>query len=245
MQGIPHHMIDILDSNTMFSVVDFQTRAYAIIEDILTRGKLPIIAGGTGLYTRSVVKGYTFHDVQPDEALRTRLEQKSTEALYEELKAIDEEAAKRNTKENRRRIIRSLEKYYTLGKDALKDHYEPRYEVLQLGVTWPNEILHKRIDERMERRFQEGMIEEVQKLLEEGATDEFMDALGLEYRHITKYLNGTYTSKEQLYDELGRAIKRFAKQQKTWFRKDKDIIWLDMEHDFKAQAEKELDAFLK
>lgn len=245
MQGVPHHMIDILDSNEMFSVVDFQKRAYACIEDILSRGKLPIIAGGTGLYTRSVVKGYTFVEVEPDEALRAKLEAKSTEELYQELLSIDEEVAARNTKENRRRIIRALEKYYLLGKDALKDEYEPRYEVLQLGVTWPNPILHERIDDRMVRRFNEGMIEEVQKLMDEGATPEFMEALGLEYRHIYYYLSGKYKNKAELYDELGRAIKRFAKQQKTWFRKDKDIVWLDMEHDFRKQAEDALDEFLK
>ncbi|WP_418290251.1 tRNA (adenosine(37)-N6)-dimethylallyltransferase MiaA [Massilicoli timonensis] len=244
MQGVVHHMIDILDSNELFSVADFQARAYACIDDILSRGKLPIIAGGTGLYVRSVVKGYTFVKMEPDLELREELEKKTTEELYAQLAEIDEQAAKRNTKENRRRIIRALEKYHVLGKEALQDHYEPRYEALQLGVTWPNAILHERIDVRMKKRFDEGMIEEVKGLMEQGATAAFMEALGLEYRHIYYYLSGRYQSKEELYTELSRAIKRFAKQQKTWFRKDHDIIWLDMEQDYKAQAEAQIEAFL-
>lgn len=244
MQGIPHYLIDILDVNMPYSVVDFQQQSYAIIDDILKRGKQPFIAGGTGLYTRAVVKGYTFNSVEPNEKLREELETKTTEELYDMLRSISEEAAQRSNKENRRRIIRALEKYDALGAEGLEEHYEPRYEVLQLGVTWPNEILHQRIDERMIRRFDAGMIEEVQRLMDEGATDEFLENLGLEYRYIHRYLIGAYESKEEMYDELARAIKRFAKQQKTWFRKDKDIHWLDMSGDFKEEACRYVDEFL-
>lgn len=229
MQGVPHYMIDILDVNTMYSVVDYQREVYRIIDDILSRGKLPIIAGGTGLYTRAVVKGYIFRDVPQNDELRERLETKTTEELYEELKNISEAAAARNTASNRRRIIRALEKYYTIGEAGLEEGFEPRYEALQLGVTWPNEILHKRIDERMKRRFDQGMLEEVKELLRQGATGEFLEALGLEYRYIYRYISGDYKTKDELYEALGRAIKRFAKQQKTWFRKDQDIHWLAMD----------------
>lgn len=245
MQGIPHYMIDILDVNTMYSVVDYQREAYRIINDILSRGKLPIIAGGTGLYTRAVVKGYTFRDIPQNDELRERLETKTTEALYEELKGISEEAAARNTASNRRRIIRALEKYYTIGEAGLEEGYEPRYEALQLGVTWPNEILHKRIDERMERRFHQGMLEEVKNLLKQGATGDFLNALGLEYRYIYRYISGDYKTEEELHQELGRAIKRFAKQQKTWFRKDTDIHWLAMDQQPYEEAVELMENYLK
>ncbi|MEF9920648.1 MAG: tRNA (adenosine(37)-N6)-dimethylallyltransferase MiaA [Erysipelotrichaceae bacterium] len=245
MQGIKHYMVDILDVNQPYSVVDFQQQAYTIIEDIIKRDKLAIIAGGTGLYTRSVVKGYTFNDVDANPELRAELEKQTTEELYQQLVDIDPEVAKRNTKENRRRIIRCLEKYEALGKEGLEDTYEPRYDVLQLGVTWPNDILHERIDERMQRRFDQGMIEEVETLMKQGASDEFLENLGLEYRFIHRYLIGEIKSKADLYDQLGRAIKRFAKQQKTWFKRDKDIKWLDMSGDFRSEACLLVDEFLK
>lgn len=245
MQEVPHHLIDILDVNEPYSVVEFQRQSYEIIEDILSRGKLPIIAGGTGLYTRSVVKGYTFNDVEPNLVLREELEKETTEELYDRLKKIDEEVAKRNTKENRRRIIRCLEKYDALGLDGLQDQYDPRYETLQLGVTWPNEILHQRIDDRMNMRFDKGMIEEVETLKKQGASDEFLENLGLEYRFIHRYLIGVIETKEELYHELSRAIKRFAKQQKTWFKKDKDIHWLNMSEDFQSEASSFVEDFIK
>ena len=198
-----------------------------------------------GQHTRAVVKGYTFRDVPQNDELRERLEVKTTEELYEELKHISEEAAARNTASNRRRIIRALEKYYTIGDEGLEEGFEPRYEALQLGVTWPNEILHKRIDERMERRFNQGMLEEVEELLRQGATGDFLTALGLEYRYIYSYISGDYKTKEELYQELGKAIKRFAKQQKTWFRKDQDIHWLAMDQRPYEEAVELVENYLK
>ena len=245
MDGIPHYMIDILDVNTMYSVVDYQQAAYRIIDDILSRGKLPIIAGGTGLYTRAVIKGYTFSDIGQNDELRAQLEEMTTEALYEKLKGISKEAAARNTASNRRRIIRALEKYEAMGEAGLEEGYEPHYETLQLGVTWPNEVLHQRINERMTRRFDQGMLEEVKGLLEQGATGEFMEALGLEYRYIYRYIRGDFKTKEELYSELSRAIKRFAKQQKTWFRKDQDIHWLAMDQNPEKEAIELVEAYLK
>ena len=120
---------------------------------------------------------------------------------------------------------------------------QPRYETLKFGVTWPREILKQRIDERLERRMKEGMAEEVRALLAEGVSEEFLVKLGLEYKYLTWYLTGKMDY-DQMTEELGNAIKRFAKRQMTWFRKDPAIIWLDMAEDPAAQARPYIDAFL-
>jgi len=138
-------------------------------------------------------------------------------------------------------VMRLLERIH--AGDDLTPKKDPRYNVLKLGVTWPRPILCDRIDERLERRMNEGMVEEVQKLLDEGATPEFLDKLGLEYRYLYRYLAGIMT-KEEALEELARKIKAFAKRQMIWFRKDKSIIWLDMANDPMAQASAEIEKFL-
>lgn len=237
--GVPHHLLDVRQPGEFFSMADFQALAYGAIEDIRARGKQPFLVGGTGLYVDSVTEGYVLSDKKPDAALRARLETLSTPELYARLKAVQPDTEV--DPKNRHRVMRLLEKI--AAGDGGPAPRQPRYEVLKFGVTWPREELKRRIDERLERRLRQGMTEEVRALLDEGVPEEFLVKLGLEYKYLTWYLTGKM-SYEQMTEELARAIKRFAKRQMTWFRKDPDIIWLDMAGDPLAQARPYVEAFL-
>lgn len=240
MRGVPHHLLDVRRPGEFFSMADFQALAYEAIDGILDRGRLPFLVGGTGLYVASVTEGYVLSEQKPDPVLRAELETRSTLELYEMLKARVPETDV--DPKNRHRVMRMLEKL--AAGDEGPAPRQPRYETLKLGVTWPREELKRRIDERLERRLKEGMTEEVRALLEEGVSEEFLVKLGLEYKYLTWYLTGRMEY-EQMKEELGLAIKRFAKRQMTWFRKDPEIVWLDMAGDPAAQARPLIDAFLQ
>ena len=240
MRGVPHHLLDVRRPGEFFSMADFQALAYEAIDGILDRGRLPFLVGGTGLYVASVTEGYVLSEQKPDPALRAELETRSTPELYEMLKARVPETDV--DPKNRHRVMRMLEKL--AAGDEGPAPRQPRYETLKLGVTWPREELKRRIDERLERRLKEGMTEEVRALLEEGVSEEFLVKLGLEYKYLTWYLTGRMEY-EQMKEELGLAIKRFAKRQMTWFRKEPEIVWLDMAGDPAAQARPLIDAFLQ
>ena len=236
---VPHHLIDVCEPGEFFSMADFQRLAYAAIDDILSRGKIPFLVGGTGLYVDAVIDGYELSEIEPDLELRARLETFETPALYDMLK--EKLPDTQIDPKNRNRVMRALERL--AADDYHPGRRSPRYEVLKLGVTWPREILKQRIDERLERRLDQGMIEEVKGLMDAGVSTEFLTKLGLEYRYITEYLLGKWTY-NQMLDELARAIKRFAKRQMTWFRKEENLHWLDMSADPVQQATKLIDAFL-
>ena len=238
-RGVPHHLIDVCDAGDFFSMADFQRLAYAAIDDILARGSIPFLVGGTGLYVDAVTEGYELSDIEPDLTLRARLETFETPALYEMLKEKlpDTDIDPRN----RNRVMRAIERL------AADDYHPgrrcPRYDTLKLGVTWPREILKKRIDERLERRLRAGMTEEVRRLMDRNVSTEFLMKLGLEYRYLTRYLLGEM-GYEQMVLELGNAIKKFAKRQMTWFRREENLHWLDMAADPVEQAAALIDAFL-
>ena len=239
MDGVPHHLLDVRDPGEFFSMADFQRLAYEAIDGILQRNRLPFLVGGTGLYVDAVADGYNLSDKAPDHSLRAHLETFSTPELYEMLKQKLPETD--IDPKNRHRVMRALEKldaddYQPVGKT-------PRYDLLKLGVTWPREILKQRIDERLEKRLQEGMVEEVKALLDEGVSEEFMVKLGLEYKYLTWYLSGKI-GYEQMKEELGNAIKKFAKRQMTWFRRDPRIHWLDMSNNPEAEAEELINGFI-
>ena len=238
-RGIPHHLLDIRDPGEFFSMADFQRLAYEAIDGILARGTVPFLVGGTGLYVDAVADGYELSDKAPDRDLRAYLETFDTPALYEMLKKKlpDTEIDPRN----RHRVMRALERLQ--ADDYHPGRKKPRYKLLKLGVTWPREILKQRIDERLERRLQEGMVDEVRAMLGDGVSEEFLIKLGLEYKYLTWYLTGKI-GYEQMVEELGNAIKKFAKRQMTWFRRDPRIIWLDMQKDPEAEAAGYIEAFL-
>ena len=240
-QGVVHHMIDVREPNEFYSMADFQRLSYQYIEEILGRGRLPMIVGGTGLYVDSVLDGYLLSDKEPDLAYRAELEKLTTPELYDMLMKLRPDVEVE--KNNRNRVMRIIERIHD-GDDAVPGK-QARYESLRLGVSWPRDVLAKRIDERLERRLEQGMIEEVQGLMDRGATTEFLLGLGLEYRFITQYLIGEIPDKQEMLDKLAIAIKQFAKRQMTWFRRNKDIVWLDMSGDYFDQACSAIDAFLR
>ena len=239
-RGVPHHLIDVCEPGEFFSMHDFQRLAYAAIDGIISRGRLPFLVGGTGLYVASVTEGYVMSDSPPDLQYRAYLETFETPALYDMLiKAVPDIQIERN---NRNRVMRVLEKLHA-GDDHVP-HSRPRYECLKLGVTWDRETLKARIDERLERRLSQGMIDEVRGLMDAGVSREFLYKLGLEYRYIAQYLSGEIDTLGEMTESLGNAIKKFAKRQMTWFKRDSDILWLDMTADPVGQACEAIDGFL-
>ncbi|MFR1052005.1 MAG: tRNA (adenosine(37)-N6)-dimethylallyltransferase MiaA [Lachnospirales bacterium] len=243
MEGVPHHMLDVADPGESYSVAQFQRGAYEAIDAIAARGRLPFLVGGTGLYIRAVSEGYVFHAAPPDPALRARLETLPTQELRSSLAALGV-GVDTDAWNNRPRLIRLLEKSRNGEDPHAEAQRQPRYDVLTLGVSFPRETVCRRIDERLRARLDAGMVQEVAELRLQGVSDEFLEGLGLEYRYILRYLQGTLPSEDALIDELGRAIKRFAKRQVSWFKKDKDVHWLDMEADPASEAAALIDAFL-
>ena len=237
---VKHHLIDILEPGTPYSAAEFQNDAYKAIDDVIARGKLPILCGGTGLYSRAVVEGYDFSDAPPSDELRAELAGKSREELLAILSThsiTDIDPQKSN-----RHLIRMIEKVAD-GRPHIPQNC-PKYDVLQLGMTFERQILLDRIKLRLEARIKAGMIEEVKGLMENGVTSEFLEGLGLEYRYTYRYLAGMYDSYDAYFEQLNTEINKFSKRQMTWFRKEKDVVWLDMNGDFESQAVEEVKRFL-
>ena len=241
MARVKHHLIDILDLNAPFSMAEFQPLAYAAIDDISSRGMLPLLVGGTGLYTRSVVEGYNLVDVPPNDELRDTLSKKSAAELRSILASYGVTEIAGEVSE--RRMIRMIEKL-SAGVSA-ESESTPRYDVLQLGMTFERDILYRRIGERLDDRIKQGMIEEVENIVKMGATPEFLEKLGLEYRYTYRYISGQYRSFEDYRAELYKEICHFAKRQMTWFKKEKSIIWLDTSKDTFAEARELIDRFME
>lgn len=242
MEGVPHHLLDVAEPGEQYSVARFQQEAYAALDGILARGRLPFLVGGTGLYLRSVAEGYVFHAAPPNPILRAELEALPTEALRQRLLDAGVELDV-DAWNNRPRLVRLSEKLQSGGDPHAEAERAPRYDVLTLGVAYPRETICERIDRRLIARLDAGMVEEVAALRSQGVSDEFLYGLGLEYRYILRHLTGEL-SRAELIDELGKAIKRFAKRQVSWFKKDKDVHWLDMENTPLAEASALIDGFL-
>lgn len=240
MRGVPHHLLDVRDAGDFFSMADFQRLAYAAIDGVLARGNAPFLVGGTGLYVDAVADGYVFSDTMPNLDYRRELETYDTETLYAMLKRIQPDTEVDPC--NRNRVMRLLEKHRD-GDDAVPGK-QARYDVLRLGVTWPREELRRRIDERLDKRLAQGMVDEVRQLMQRGVSQEFLLKLGLEYRFITRYLTGEISSLEEMKRLLSIAIKQFAKRQMTWFRRNGSIHWLDMHGDPVGEACALIDAFM-
>ena len=233
----PHHLLDVREIGEPFSVSNFQQMAYHAADDIIARGKTPLIVGGTGLYVNSVVYGYVMQDEEADIELRYKLEGFPIEKLQSMLTGEGRAFLELNPSDwkNKRRIIRIIEK--TTRGEPLEYTNSKRYEALQLGTLWSKEAIHSRIDERLETRLAQGMIDEVKTYLENGGNPKYLYDLGLEYRYILRFLTGEFQSMDEFKLELGRAIKRLAKKQVTWFKRDNTINWLDMTADYLQQAE--------
>lgn len=241
MRGVPHHMLDVAEPNEFFSLSHYQRMAYDAIDGILARGNKAFLVGGTGLYINAVADGYNLTESAPDPGLRSRVEAMTSDELISLIRSKSPAAVDRLDLQNKRRLERAAEKLLTAGE--LERPSEPRYETMILGVTWPREILYKRIEERLDRRLAEGMIGEVEQLIADGATDDFLYRLGLEYRYILMYIRGRFGSYGAFRDELFKQIRHLGKEQMTWFRKRKDIRWLNMEGDPFREAAQLIEEF--
>ena len=241
MQGVPHYLLDVAKPNDFFSLVDFQQQAYEAIDSLLAQGTKAFLVGGTGLYVNAVVDGYNIKLQNPDMEVRKELNAKTREELIEIIRSKNPQALEGLDLNNTQRLERTAER--ALVGDTEKRINTPRYETLVLGVTWPRDVLYERIRERLDRRLEQGMIDEVVRLRAEGATDEFLYGLGLEYRYILMYLRGEFESYQAFYDKLFMEIRHLAKGQMTWFRKRPDIHWIDMTADPISQASELIDKF--
>lgn len=237
-----HHLLDVVEPNDPYSVFQFQQQAYEAIDDIISRHKTPFLVGGTGLYVRAVTDGYNFTQDKASEEMIAEIQAKSFEEIKNEILKLNPNIDFDFSNAPKRRIEKILLKL--LNNQPIKTENTPKYEVLKLGLSWDKEVLHDRIMKRLNMRETEGMIEKVKGLLENGATPEFLIGLGLEYRHIYYYISGKYKTYEEYRDNLYREICRFAKRQMTWFRKEKDIIWLNEKGDYKQQAKELIEQFL-
>ena len=223
MRGVPHHLLDVSSPKEIFSVADFQKQSYTAINDILNRGKFPIIAGGTAFYIQSIVDGIVLPEIKSNPNLREDLEKLSLEELQKKLRETDPERYAEIDEKNKVRLVRALEINSQLDK-VPKLQKKPKYEVLQIGLNWPKEILHQRIHDRIVARMKIGMLEEVGGLHESGVSWERLESLGLEYRYLSFILQEKMSAEDALL-ELETKTKQFAKRQITWWKKDESIKW--------------------
>ncbi|MEI6580551.1 MAG: tRNA (adenosine(37)-N6)-dimethylallyltransferase MiaA [bacterium] len=230
MQGIPHHLLDVTNPKKKFTVVEYQKKAISAMAEIIKKGKIPIICGGTGFYIDAITKGIIFPEIPPSNKLRKILEKKTTLQLFKMLQKLDKARAKdiknKNEQNNRVRLIRAIEIAKTLGKvpKIIKD--SPPYKFIKIGLFAPADILKEKINERLFARIKVGMIKEIENLHKNGLPWKRMEELGLEYRYVSLYLQNKLTKKE-MTEKLNSEIYKYAKRQMTWFKRDKDIIWFD------------------
>ena len=226
MAGIPHHLLDIADPQDQLSVVEWRKQADAAVADILARGQLPIIVGGTGFYIQAIVDNFTPPPVPPNSKLRQELDRLSLTELTDRLAQLDPDRLANIETKNPRRLIRAIEIAEYLGSvpNLVDLTSPPQYQVLLIGLDWPAEILKTKITKRLEARLAAGLIDEAKRLQAEGLSLERMTELGLEYRYLVKLLAKELTE-NQMVKSLTQAIWHYAKRQKTWFKKDRRIHW--------------------
>ena len=239
-----HHLIDFLDPDEEFSVADYTDLAHKVIAEIASRGKVPIMCGGTGLYINSVVNDITFGEIETDYKLREELnelaKQHSSQYLLDILKEFDPVSAQRLHPGNLRRIVRAIEFYRTTGipiseHQEMTKQKESRYEPLMLCVKWDREVLYDRINKRVDIMMNDGLLDEVKQLMEMGYTKELNSMKGIGYKEIIDYFEGNM-SLEDTVNLIKQSSRRYAKRQLTWFRRDKRIHWLDANEDFLAEG---------
>jgi tRNA dimethylallyltransferase len=235
---IRHHLIDIVDPEDQFTAADFAHRAVSEAEKIAERGHLPIIVGGTGLYHQALVEGL-FPGPGRDQDLRQKLKQEAEQYgrpwLYQKLKEVDPEYAKKVTERDSLRIIRALEVYYLTGK-PISEHFRETaspaknkgFILYQIGLKLEREELYRRIEERVVRMFVQGIVEEVRNLLSQGIPEQAPPFKGLGYRHVLKYIKGEI-SLEVAINLTKLETRHYAKRQMTWFRKSPGIVWFEVE----------------
>lgn len=226
MRDVRHHLLDVANPWKQFSVALYKKLAEKALGDILRRGKIPIICGGTGLYIDTLINGTILPEVEPDRKLRKKLNRKTAKPLYEILKKLDPRRAREIDQNNPRRIIRAIEIARALGRVPTYDQQPTTYDTLKIGLRLPDNELKRKIHIRLFARMSRGMAGEVKHLRASDLSWKRLDSFGLEYRYLAKYLNNKISKKEMLA-KLETETWRYAKRQITWFKRDKSIFWLD------------------
>ena len=235
MQGVPHHLIDILEPWEEFNVVVFQKRCLECMEQIYDRGHIPILVGGTGFYIQAVLRGIDFTENEENTEYREKMEQlakeKGPEVLHDMLRKIDPVSAENIHTNNIKRTIRALEYYKQTGEPISRHNEQERqkespYAFAYFVLNDKRDRLYQRIDARIDEMLLEGLVAEVEKLKEKGCHRGMVSMQGLGYKEILEYLDGECTLEEAVY-KLKRDTRHFAKRQITWFKRERDVIWVD------------------
>lgn len=247
MQGIKHYLVDYISPDERYSVARFKQDAKNAIKDIIAKGKTPIIVGGTGLYVDSLIYEIDYPQIELDEEYRNKMENIANEGRLEELyllaKKIDPKAIEKISPNDQKRIIRVLEIYNSTGKTKTQLEEESRkkveYDYKVFAINWEREKLYERINKRVDIMIEQGLIDEVKQIKEKYS--KFPTAMqGLGYKEVVDYLEGKYT-KDEMIEKIKMETRRYAKRQITWFKKNKQTIWLNGEEDI----QKNIDIILK
>lgn len=251
MEGIPHHLIDVLEPDDEFHVVKFQQLAKKAMREIWERGHIPIVTGGTGFYIQALLYDIDFDENEKEDACRKELEayakEHGAEALHEKLAFVDPASAEMIHPNNIKRVIRALEFYEQTGK-RISEHNETQrqrespYAFAYFVLTDDRAHLYERINRRVDQMIEEGLVNEVQALKDKGYTKQLVSMQGLGYKEILDYLDGNCTLEEAIYT-IKRDTRHFAKRQLTWFKRERDVIWINKQS-FGYDAEQILDEML-
>lgn len=235
MCGVAHHLIDVLNPQEEFHVVKFQKLAKQAMEEIYSRGHIPVIAGGTGFYIQALLYDIDFTESEQDDTFREELlnyaKKHGAEALHERLRQVDPKAAEDIHANNVKRVVRALEFYAQTG-ERISEHNEKErqkespYQFVYFVLNDDREHLYARINQRVDQMLSNGLIEEVRFLKKQGYTKDLVSMQGLGYKEILEYLDGDCTLDEAVY-KIKRDTRHFAKRQITWFKREKDVVWVD------------------
>lgn len=244
MQGIKHYLLDFVSPDERYSVADYKTDAKKSIKKILKEGKIPIIVGGTGLYVDSLIYEIEYPNIEFDENYRKELEEQvrkeGLDKLYEQAKLIDPQAVEKISKNDTKRILRVLEIYHATGKTKTEQEIESRkkeveYDYKVFALNWNRQTLYERINKRVDIMIEQGLIEEVEKISRK--YNKFPTAMqGLGYKEVVEYLEG-FLTKEEMIEKIKKETRHYAKRQLTWFRKNKQTIWLNGEDSIQKNIE--------
>ena len=244
MQGVPHHLVDVLDPKEECNVVRFQQMAKEAMEGIYARGRIPVITGGTGFYIQALLRDIDFTETAEDAGYRAALEQlvkeEGPEALHVRLQQADPEAAEQIHAHNVKRVIRALEYHHLTGQpisahnETQKQRVSP-YQFVYFVLNRERNSLYRRIELRVDQMLEQGLLEEVKRLAQMGYTRDMVSMQGLGYKELLDYLSGDSSYEEAVY-RLKRDTRHFAKRQLTWFRREEDVTWVQMD-DGRSRAE--------
>lgn len=252
MDGVPHHLIDILEPTEDFNVVRFQALARAAAEDIYSRGKIPIVAGGTGFYIQALLNDIDFTQIDENTQFREEMErlaaEQGAEVLHERLRAVDPESAEAIHANNVKRVIRALE-YYEQTGEKISAHNEAEraktspYHFFYYVLNTNRTVLYERIEKRIDEMMEEGLVEEVRQLQAMGCRRDSVAMQGLGYKEILDYLDGACTLEDAIY-KIKRDTRHFAKRQITWFKRENHVTWINKK-DYNYDEDKILEVMLE